>query len=82
MPDTVGYTTPSEFKQLIRGLRANVKGVDGVTISVHGYVSSHPPTEYFYLSFYSSSSIGSSSSSFKPPTHPPTYTDTMTWVWQ
>lgn len=26
VPDTVGYTTPSEFKTLIRGLRANVKG--------------------------------------------------------
>ncbi len=26
VPDTVGYTTPSEFKTLIQGLRANVKG--------------------------------------------------------
>lgn len=38
VPDTVGYTTPSEFKALIRGLRAHVKGVEGVTISVHGCV--------------------------------------------
>ena len=37
VPDTVGYTTPGEFNQLIRGLRANVKGIDGVTISVHGH---------------------------------------------
>lgn len=37
VPDTVGYTTPSEFKSLIRGLRANVKGIQGVTISVHGH---------------------------------------------
>ncbi|GAB5030349.1 2-isopropylmalate synthase [Nannochloropsis oceanica] len=37
VPDTVGYTTPSEFKSLIRGLRANVKGIQGVTISVHGF---------------------------------------------
>jgi 2-isopropylmalate synthase len=37
VPDTVGYTTPSEFLDLIRGLKANVKGIDGVTISVHGH---------------------------------------------
>ena len=37
VPDTVGYTTPGEFKELIRGLRQNVKGIDGVTISVHGH---------------------------------------------
>lgn len=33
----MGYTTPREFMQLIEGLRANVKGIDGVTISVHGH---------------------------------------------
>lgn len=37
VPDTVGYTTPSEFLELIRGIKANVKGVDKVTISVHGH---------------------------------------------
>lgn len=37
VPDTVGYTTPAEFYKLIRGLRENVKGIDGVTISVHGH---------------------------------------------
>jgi 2-isopropylmalate synthase len=37
VPDTVGYTTPGEFKELIKGLRANVKGIDDITISVHGH---------------------------------------------
>ena len=37
VPDTVGYTTPSEFYQLIKGLRENVRGIDKVTISVHGH---------------------------------------------
>jgi len=37
VPDTVGYTTPREFKELIEGLRANVAGIEGVTISVHGH---------------------------------------------
>jgi len=37
VPDTVGYTTPAEFYKLIRGLRNNVKGIDDVTISVHGH---------------------------------------------
>ena len=35
MPDTVGYTTPVEFNQLIRSLRENVKGIERVTISAH-----------------------------------------------
>jgi isopropylmalate/homocitrate/citramalate synthase len=35
VPDTVGYTTPVEFNQLIRSLRENVKGVENVSISVH-----------------------------------------------
>jgi 2-isopropylmalate synthase len=35
IPDTVGYTTPDEFGALIRGIRANVPGVEGVVISVH-----------------------------------------------
>jgi 2-isopropylmalate synthase len=35
IPDTVGYTTPEEFGALIRGIRENVAGVDGVVLSVH-----------------------------------------------
>lgn len=37
VPDTVGYTTPTEFKELIEGLKANVKDIDDVCISVHGH---------------------------------------------
>ncbi|KAG5176957.1 2-Isopropylmalate synthase [Tribonema minus] len=37
VPDTVGYTTPGEFKSLIHYLREHVAGIDGVTISVHGH---------------------------------------------
>lgn len=37
VPDTVGYTTPVEFNQLIHSLRLNVKGIENVTISVHGH---------------------------------------------
>lgn len=35
IPDTVGYTTPDEFGALIRGIRTNVAGIDGVVLSVH-----------------------------------------------
>jgi len=35
IPDTVGYTIPSEYAQTIRMLRARVKGIEKVTISVH-----------------------------------------------
>ncbi len=35
IPDTVGYTTPQEFGQLIAGIRANVPGIEGVVLSVH-----------------------------------------------
>ncbi len=35
IPDTVGYTTPGEFAQLITYLRENTPGMDQVTISVH-----------------------------------------------
>jgi 2-isopropylmalate synthase len=35
IPDTVGYTTPDEFGQLIRGIRASVPGIDKVVVSVH-----------------------------------------------
>ena len=37
VPDTVGYTTPAEFFSLIKGMRENVRGIDKVTISVHGH---------------------------------------------
>jgi 2-isopropylmalate synthase len=35
IPDTVGYTIPSEYAQTIRMLRERVKGIENVTISVH-----------------------------------------------
>ena len=35
VPDTVGYSTPQEMGDLIAYLRANVKGIEGVDISVH-----------------------------------------------
>jgi len=35
IPDTVGYTTPGEFAELIRAIRARVKGVENAVISVH-----------------------------------------------
>ncbi len=35
IPDTVGYTTPEEFYQLITGIRNNVRNIDKATISVH-----------------------------------------------
>ena len=35
IPDTVGYTTPEEFYNLITGIRAHVKNIDKATISVH-----------------------------------------------
>ncbi|CAM9768949.1 unnamed protein product [Chrysoparadoxa australica] len=37
VPDTVGYTTPAEFMDLIQYLRTNVEGIENVTISVHGH---------------------------------------------
>lgn len=37
VPDTVGYTTPLEYFSLMQHLRANVPGIDDVTISVHGH---------------------------------------------
>lgn len=37
VPDTVGYTTPQEFRNLILGIRQNVKNIDDVTISCHGH---------------------------------------------
>jgi 2-isopropylmalate synthase len=35
IPDTVGYTVPAEFGELIRNIREQVKGADRVTISSH-----------------------------------------------
>jgi 2-isopropylmalate synthase len=35
IPDTVGYTIPSEFGDLIATLRQRVKGIENVTISAH-----------------------------------------------
>ncbi|MCL1465796.1 2-isopropylmalate synthase [Argonema galeatum] len=37
IPDTVGYMTPSEFGDLIRGIRENVPNIDKAVISVHGH---------------------------------------------
>ena len=37
IPDTVGYTTPSEFGALIRGIKENVPNIDRAVISVHGH---------------------------------------------
>jgi 2-isopropylmalate synthase len=37
IPDTVGYTTPSEFGGLIRGIKDNVPNIDQAIISVHGH---------------------------------------------
>src|SRR6266700_3514097 len=35
IPDTVGYTVPAEFGDLIRSIRQRVRGADRVTISAH-----------------------------------------------
>jgi len=35
IPDTVGYTVPSEFGDLIKTIRQRVKGIENVTISAH-----------------------------------------------
>ncbi|HEY8832266.1 MAG TPA: 2-isopropylmalate synthase [Gemmatimonadaceae bacterium] len=35
VPDTVGYSTPDEYGALVAGVRANVPGVEAVTISAH-----------------------------------------------
>jgi 2-isopropylmalate synthase len=35
IPDTVGYTMPAEFAEIITMLRERVKGIENVTISVH-----------------------------------------------
>jgi 2-isopropylmalate synthase len=35
IPDTVGYTTPAEFAEIIHTIRRQVRGIENVTISVH-----------------------------------------------
>ena len=35
LPDTVGYTTPGEMRELIEDIRNNVKGAENVIFSVH-----------------------------------------------
>lgn len=35
IPDIVGYATPKEFGELIKGIKENVKGIENVIISVH-----------------------------------------------
>jgi len=35
IPDTVGYTMPTEYAEIIRMLRERVRGIEKVTISVH-----------------------------------------------
>ena len=37
IPDTVGYLTPGEFGDLIRGIKNNVPSIDRAVISVHGH---------------------------------------------
>ena len=35
IPDTVGYSMPLEFEQLIRGIRENVRDIDRVVLAAH-----------------------------------------------
>ncbi len=35
IPDTVGYTVPEEFRNIIETIRAKVRGIENATISVH-----------------------------------------------
>lgn len=37
IPDTVGYTTPSEFGAIIKGIKENVPNIDQAILSVHGH---------------------------------------------
>jgi 2-isopropylmalate synthase len=37
IPDTVGYTMPSEFGALIKGIKENVPNINQAIISVHGH---------------------------------------------
>lgn len=35
IPDTVGYTLPSEFEKLISDIKASTRGIENVIISTH-----------------------------------------------
>lgn len=35
IPDTVGYTTPEEYRDLIAGILENTVGINGIVLSVH-----------------------------------------------
>ena len=35
IPDTVGYTNPAEYTELIRGIMNNVRGIENVDVAVH-----------------------------------------------
>jgi|TARA_B100000131_G_scaffold313468_1_gene348886 2-isopropylmalate synthase len=35
IPDTVGYTIPSEFSKMIKQIKSGVDGIDNITLSVH-----------------------------------------------
>lgn len=35
IPDTVGYSAPNEYAELVKNVKARVKGIDDVVISVH-----------------------------------------------
>jgi 2-isopropylmalate synthase len=35
LPDTVGYSTPSEYRALFETMRARLRGIEGVTLSAH-----------------------------------------------
>jgi len=35
IPDTVGYSTPSEFGDIVKGIITNVKGIEKVDVAVH-----------------------------------------------
>src|SRR5246127_4478307 len=37
IPDTVGYTMPAEFAEIIQMLRERVRGIEKITISVHSH---------------------------------------------
>jgi 2-isopropylmalate synthase len=37
IPDTVGYTTPTEYGKLISKIRRDVRGVENVILSAHGH---------------------------------------------
>jgi 2-isopropylmalate synthase len=35
IPDTVGYTVPTEMSAIFKNLRSSVRGIDGIALSVH-----------------------------------------------